>query len=746
MSESTIDSSTSPNSARKLPSPRRRNKVPTVMQMEAVECGAASLAMIMSYHGRHIPLQTLRDKCQVSRDGTTALQVAKVARSYGMTATGARKELHEIDQLRTPFIAFWSFYHFVVVEGWDAHWVHLNDPATGPRRVSWDEMDSCFTGVAIDFDTSPTFEKGGKKLSVWASLRKHLSPYKGALAFAALVGVFASIPGIAAAGFLSFFINAILGGNNSGVATGFIIAVLIALMAQIVLNWIQRRVMLDITTEFTTSLAAEMTWRVLRLPMRFFTQRQPGEISWRLQMPSMVSLLLAGPLPTAIVGLISIILYLFAMTVISPLAALCGLGIGLLNFAVLRSLARKQTDRQQLLMQEQGKLSAVASSGLSGIEFLKATGGEDEIFTRFAAQNARVVNVRQQTGARTQVMTTVPAFLGIIASALVLGVGGAQVIAGDLSIGSLVALQVLIAGFLAPFATLVQVGNSLLQFRATLPKIDDVLDQDPEIDGLRSHVQVRENNHEVNVTGGVPVGKLTGRIEFRDVVFGYSRGAAPLLKGLSFTVEPGHRIAFVGTSGAGKSTVSRLLCGLEQPWEGSILLDGVPRSDIPGSILSASLALVDQSIVLFQGTIRNNLTLWDNSIAADRVTAAAIDAHINDVIASRPGAYDAEIAEQGRNFSGGQAQRLEIARALAIDPTILVLDEATSALDAFTEIEIDNEIRSRGCTTVVIAHRLSTIRDADLILVLDKGRVVQSGSHDELLAETDGLYRGLVEN
>lgn len=727
--------------ARELPKSRKRSKVPTVMQMEAVECGAAALAMVMGFHGKHVPLQTLRDECQVSRDGTTALQLAKVARATGMTAKGARKDLHELDQLQTPFIAFWSFYHFVVVEGWDHNWVYLNDPATGPRRVSWDEMDSSFTGVALEIAPTESFERGGRKLSMLSSLRTHLGPFKGALGFTALVGVFATIPGIAAAGFLSFFINAVIGVNNSGVAVGFTLAVLIALFAQIVLNWIQRRVMLDITTEFTTGLAADMTWRILRLPMRFFTQRQPGEISWRLQMPSMVSMMLAGPLPSAVVGMISILLYLIAMSFISPLAALSGLVIGLLNLVVLQAMARRQVDRQQLLMQEQGKLSAVASSGLSGIEFLKATGGEDELFTRFGAQSARVVNVRQSTGASGQVMSTVPGFLGIIASALVLGIGGAQVIAGDLTIGGLVALQVLIAGFLAPFGMLVQVGNSLMQFRATLPKIDDVLEQEPEIDGLRTHIEVREGS-----SSAVTPQKLSGRIEFRDVVFGYSKGAPPLLRGLSFTVEPGHRIAFVGTSGAGKSTISRLLTGLERPWEGSILLDGVPREEIAGSVLSASLALVDQSIVLFRGSVRDNLTLWDQSIAADRVTAAAHDAHISDVISARPGAFEAEVAEYGRNFSGGQAQRLEIARALSIDPTILVLDEATSALDAHTEVEIDNEIRRRGCTTVIIAHRLSTIRDADLILVLDKGGVVQSGTHETLMEQTDGLYRKLVEH
>jgi NHLM bacteriocin system ABC transporter peptidase/ATP-binding protein len=728
---------------RRLPKDRRRSRVPTVIQMEAVECGAAALAMILAYHGRNVPLQTLRDACQVSRDGTTALQMAKVARGYGMNAKGASKDLHELDTLATPFIAYWSFYHFVVVEGWDRTWVYINDPAMGPRRVSWDEMDSCFTGIVIDFEPTSEFERGGKRRSLVESLRTHLGPYKRALAFATVVGIFATIPGIAAAGFLSFFINRVISAASTGIIVGFMAAVVLAIVAQATLGWIQRRTMLSITTDFTTSLAAEMTWRVLRLPTRFFTQRQPGEISWRLQMPAMVSMLLAGPLPSAITGLISIVLYFVAMLVLSPLAAAAALVIGVLNFAILRAMARRQTERQELLMQEEGKLSAVVASGLSAIEVVKATGAEQELFTRFGGQAARVVSVRQETAAANQVFATLPGFLNILASAAVLGIGGFQVLNGDLSLGGLVALQVLAAGFLAPFGLLVQVGNSLLQFRAVMPKIDDVLEQEPETDGLRSSVPAATASDPNEPTPAAA--KLQGRVEFRDVVFGYNPGGPPLLQGLSFTVEPGHRIAFVGTSGAGKSTVSRLLTGLERPWSGTILLDGVPRDEIPGAVLSSSLALVDQSILLFKGTVRDNLTLWDPSIQVGRATVAAQDAHIDDVIASRPEAYESAVDEGGRNFSGGQGQRLEIARALAMDPTILVLDEATSSLDALTEVRIDNELRRRGCTTLVIAHRLSTIRDADLILVLDKGAVVQSGTHDELL-QMDGLYRTLVES
>lgn len=713
---------------------RRRTRVPSVLQMEMLECGAACLGMVLGHFGQFVPLATLREESQVSRDGATALQIAKVARSRGLSAKGKRLELEELDSIATPFIAYWGFNHFVVVEGWNRRGVFLNDPATGPRTISWAQMDREFTGVAIEFGIGEGFEKSRKPPSVIRRLPRMLDGFRWPLVFAAILGLMYAIPGIATAGFMSFFINTILGQQQLGLAPIFLLGVAVAIVLQLGFGWLQASTLARTSVQFATSLAAELSWRILRLPMRYFTQRAAGEVAYRMNLPGALAAELSGPLPQALISVFSILLYFVAMAVISWWAALTALVIGLLNFLLLRLVSRKQREGQELLLQEQGKLMGEAASALANIEFIKSTGAEDESFNRFTAFQAKVINTRQSLQWLTTILSTVPDFLSLLASASVIAIGAFAVLNGTLGIGGLVALQILMAGFLAPFITFVQLGSSINGIGATLVKVDDVLDQEPSVTGIR----IVEPSAEIT-------SKLTGHVEFRDVTFGYSKGAPPLLKDLNFSVAPGHRIAFVGTSGAGKSTISKLLSGLEQPWSGSILLDGVPRDAIPETVVNASLALVDQSVVLFPGTVMENLTMWDPSIPVERAIAAARAATIHEVIASRPDGYDAIILEGARNFSGGQAQRIEIARALAVDPSILILDEATSALDAATEVAIDNAIRQRGCTTVVIAHRLSTIRDADLILVLDQGVVVQSGTHDELMQE-DGLYRTLVEH
>jgi NHLM bacteriocin system ABC transporter peptidase/ATP-binding protein len=706
--------------------------------MENLECGAASLAMMLGYFGRHVPLAVLRDECNVSRDGATAGQLARVAGGYGLTPHAFKTELGSLGKLPTPFIAYWGFNHFVVVEGWDRKHVFLNDPACGPRRVTWAQMDKDFTGVALTFDQSESFTPGGKRPSALAPLPRLLRGHIWPMVFAAIVGVFYAIPGVAAAGFLSFFINSILANQQTELIAPFFLALAVALVVVIGLGWIQAATLVQATASLSTSLAARLAWRMLRLPMRYFTQRSAGEIAWRLDLPDGMSQQLAGPLPAALVSVVSVVIYLVVMLLVCVPVALAALVVALLNIVALRATSRREREGQQAMLQDEGKMQGEVVSGLAAIEFVKATGSEDEVFNRFTGFHAMLLNKRQSLMTISNVLATVPGFLSIVASALAIGIGAFAVLRGSLSIGGLVSLQVLVAGFLAPFTSFVRLSSAMNAVTGDLTKIDDVLGQAPESSGVRTQPVGP-------AAPGAGTEKLAGHVEFRDIVFGYNRGAKPLLAGLSFVVQPGHRIAFVGTSGAGKSTVSRLLTGLERPWSGQVLLDGIPREDLDPAVLSASLALVDQSIVLFPGSIIDNLTLWDHSIDRDRVVSAARDAAIHDVIAARPGGYEAQVEEGARNFSGGQAQRIEIARALALDPTVLVLDEATSALDARTELDIDNAVRRRGCTTVVVAHRMSTIRDADLILVLDKGVVVQSGTHDELI-DLDGLYRALVQS
>ena len=436
-----------------------------------------------------------------------------------------------------------------------------------------------------------------------------------------------------------------------------------------------------------------------------------------------------------------------------------------LNLAALRWVARRRTDLNQRLLQERGRMMGAAMGGLQTIETMKATGGEADFFTRWAGHYAKVATAEQSLGRYTQLLAVVPPFLLAVSSALILGVGGLRIVDGVISIGMLLAFQVLMNSFLQPVSQMVSLGSTLQEVGGDLDRLDDVLNHDPapellpapsretpvatkgldEVRGAGPGVAHGSGTAETVGASDPVVGKLSGRLVLDAVTFGYSPLEAPLLDGFCLSLEPGMRVALVGGSGSGKSTVARLVSGLVEPWSGTVCFDGRPAAELPRSLRVSSCSFVDQQITLFEGTIRDNLTLWDATIPEPDVVRAARDACIHDAITARPGGYDAPIEEGGRNFSGGQRQRLEIARALASNPTLLVLDEATSALDPTTEQRIDDNLRRRGCTCLIVAHRLSTIRDCDEILVLDHGTVAQRGTHPELLA-AGGLYAELIES
>lgn len=725
-----------------LPARRRRTIVPTVIQMEAVECGAAALAMILAHFGRWVPLRTLREQCMVGRDGANALQVAKVARTYGLTAKGVRKEVHELSDLATPFVAFWGFNHFVVVEGWDSKGMWLNDPAVGHRRAEWDEVDRSFTGIAITFSPKPEFERKGSRPSVTAALRSHIAGTWSAVIYCVVLGIILSVPAIAGAIALALFVNRFLIYHEPRLLLALFTALALCLAAQFSLGWMQRKMLTRISIAVSVTLTTRLVWHLLRLPTRFYSQRFPAEIAWRLSLTTQIAALLAGPLPQTLISLVTVACYFAAIALIDISVAAATAVFAALNVVALIAVSRRRREGNQLAMQFSGKLFATATAGLQNIETIKASGAEPDLFARFTGQHAQLVTARQRVGGPSQLLAALPGFLSLLAITAAIGLGGYAVLSGELSVGSLLALQLLVAGAIAPFSSLVALGSAMQDVGSALAKVDDVLDTEPDAEPAAAAQRPALVSAR---TAPAPHRKLHGSIEFRDVVFGYNRNQPPLLRGLSFTVPAGTRLAIVGTSGAGKSTVSKLLTGLEQPWSGQILLDGVAREDLDPGVITASLALVDQNIFLFTGTVTDNISLWDPSISPEKIVAAARDAEIHATIAARTAGYDSSISNGGRNFSGGEAQRIEIARALAADPTMLVLDEATSALDASTEVRIDRNIRRRGCTTVVVAHRLSTIRDSEHILVLDKGRVVQSGTHDQLMAE-GGLYQRLIES
>jgi NHLM bacteriocin system ABC transporter peptidase/ATP-binding protein len=701
--------------------------------MEAVECGAAALAIVLGYHGRHVSLEELRLACGISRDGSKAGNLVKAARQYGLIAKGFKKEPASLGALPLPLVVFWEFNHFLVVEGFGPNRVYLNDPACGPRVVTVEEFDRSFTGVVLTFEPGPDFAPSGERPSLLASLKRRLAGSEAGLAYVVLAGLALIVPGLLIPVFSQVFVDYYLVGGLDSWIGPLLIGMGLTAFLRGALAWAQQHFLLRLETKFALDTASRFVWHVLRLPIVFFSQRYGGEIAARASLNDRVAQLLSGQLATTLVSLALAVFFAILMFQYDPALTLVSVLIAVLNLAGLRLVARRRADVNQALLQRRGKLLGATMGGLQIIETLKAGGSESDFFARWAGLQANVMNAEQQLGLASQVLAVAPPFLGALNTLLILTLGGLRVMDGSLSMGQLVAFQSLAASFMAPINQFVELGGALQEAQGDLRRLDDVLryPRDPQTDPSAAPDQ--------------PADKLSGRLELRNVTFGYSRLEPPLIQDFSLTLAPGARVALVGSSGSGKSTVAKLVAGLYEPWSGDILFDGLLRSQIPRSVLNHSVAMVDQDIFLFEGSVRDNLTLWDAALPEAVLTQAARDAAIHEEISARAAGYDYWVQEGGRNYSGGQRQRLEIARALANRPTILVLDEATSALDAHTEKRVDDSLRRRGCTCLIVAHRLSTIRDCDEIIVLERGRVVQRGSHSDLARDRSGPYARLIE-
>ncbi|HET7460165.1 MAG TPA: NHLP family bacteriocin export ABC transporter peptidase/permease/ATPase subunit [Longimicrobium sp.] len=713
----------------------RRVRVPTILQMEAVECGAATLAMVLAHHGRHVPLEELRVECGVSRDGSKASNMVKAARRYGLEARGVRKEPAQLRGLQLPMIVHWNFSHFVVLEGFRNGRACLNDPATGPRQVSEEEFDQAFTGVALLFEKGPGFAPGGERRGLMGSLAPRLAGSAAGLLFVVLAGLALVIPGMVGPAYSRVFIDDVLIRGLSTWLRPLLIVMGCTALLQGVLTWLQQHYLLRLETRVALSTSSRFLWHVLRLPVGFFAQRYAGEVSNRVSINDRVARLLSGELATTAVNLVMIAFYAVLMLQYDVVLTVIGVATAGLNLAVLRFTARRRAELSQRVQQDRGKMMGVAMGGLQTLETLKATGSEADFFARWSGHQAKVLNASQHLALTTQVLSAAPPLFLAINTALVLGVGGLRVMDGHLSMGMLMAFQALMLSFVNPVNRLVTLGGTLQEVKADLARLDDVLRAEPDPQGAAAAVAVPDGD-------GAPA-RLEGELELRDVSFGYNPLDPPLVDGLSLRLRPGARVALVGPSGCGKSTIARLVAGLYPVRGGEILFDGRPRAQVPPEVLAGSVAVVDQDVFLFEGTVRDNLAMWDDTVADAALVQAARDACIHEEVAARLGGYHGRVEEGGRNFSGGQRQRLEIARALVGSPSVLVLDEATSALDAATEKAIDDHLRRRGCTCLIVAHRLSTIRDCDEILVLDRGKVVQRGTHDEM-AHADGPYRDLI--
>ncbi|NEO92197.1 MAG: NHLP family bacteriocin export ABC transporter peptidase/permease/ATPase subunit [Moorea sp. SIO3G5] len=721
-----------------------RVRTPTILQMEAVECGAASLAIILGYYNRIVPLAELRIECGVSRDGSKASNVILAARRYGMVADGFKAEhLEQLQELSPPYIVFWQFNHFLVVEGFSKHWVFLNDPATGPRRISWEEFDEGFTGIVLVMEPGPDFNKGGRKPSVILGLIDRLQGSVGAILYCILAGFLLVLPGLAIPVFSQVFVDEILVENRTEWLRPLILGMIITTGFQGILTLLRLRYLRKLRIKLAVGMSTRFLWHILRLPVRFYAQRYAGEISNRASLNNKVGQVLSGQLATTVIDTVMILFYAVVMFAYDGVLTLIGICFSAINGLALQWVARQRVDANMRLVQDWGKAAGVSIAALQSMETLKASALESDFFSRWSGYYAKAAIAQQELDVTNQMLGVLPILLSSLTSMLILVVGGWRVMDGNLSIGMLVAFQSLMISFQQPVNTLVDFGSTLQELEGDLNRLDDVLGN-----SLDSEVE-REGERERGRWGDGEksdlIQNLKGYVELRHVTFGYSHVDPPLIENFSLSLQPGQRVALVGASGSGKSTLAKLICGLYQPWEGEILLDGTPRREIPREVLASSLSLVEQDIFLFGGTVRDNLTLWNATVTDQQLVQACQDAVIHEAVMAIPGGYDGELLEGGVNLSGGQRQRLEIARALVKNPAILVMDEATSALDAQTEQMIVSNLRTRQCSCILVAHRLSTIRDCDEIIVLEGGKVVQRGTHEELWEE-GGVYQRLIRS
>ncbi len=699
--------------------------------MENVECGAAALGIILSYFGRIVPLAELRVACGISRDGSKASNIVRAARHYGLNARGFKKEIDELGDVAYPFVVFWDFNHFLVVEGCRRGRVYLNDPATGPRTASIDEFDEGYTGVVLVMTPSGQFRKSGKKPSIVPAVWRRLSGSFSGIFACSIAALFMVIPTLAAAGLTQAFIdNAIVRGMHDW-ARPIVIGLAAAAVLKALVMHVELRILRQIRLKLATVMTSRFVWHLLRLPASYYAQRYSGEIASRIALNDAVADFLSGRLATTGTDLLISVVYALVMFHFDRPLTLLAIVFAAFNFASLRWISASRKDLNARLAHHAGRCYAVAVSGLKSIRTLKASALESDFFSRWAGHYAKTAGVRQEFAAASQYLSVLPRFFSFMMSAAIITFGGLRVMDGQLTIGMLVAFQTLATSFLAPVHNLMQLGEQLQDLHSDVTRLDDVLDN-PTDTGLA-----------LNPAGHTELLRLQGHVELRNVTFGYNPAAPPLISDLSLSIKPGERVALVGSSGSGKSTIGKLICGVLQPSQGEILFDGRPRKTIARPVLTTSLAAVDQDIILFGASVRDNLTLWDSTIPQAQLIEACGDALIHDVVANLPQGYETQLTEQAGNLSGGQRQRLEIARALAADPAILVLDEATSALDAETERLIDGYLKRRRCSCVIVSHRLSTIRDADEILVLDGGKVVQRGKHADLI-RAGGAYSRLL--
>ena len=708
-------------------------KVPVVMQMEALECGAASLAMICAYYNKWIPLEQIRVDCGVSRDGANAKNLLVAARSYGFTAKGYRYEPDDLKKNgKFPCIIHWNFNHFVVLDGFKGKKAVINDPAKGNYTVSMETFDKSFTGICLMFEPNENFVPSGKRKSVLSFAVKRLNGAKIAVVFVVFTTLISALIGVITPAFSRIFMDRLLTHESPDWFYPFLIALSAMSALQLVISALETYYSNRINGKLATIGSSTFMWKVLHLPMEFFSQRLAGDIQGRQGSNAGIANSVVNTFAPLALNAIMMVFYLVVMIRYSWILTLVGLSSLVINAWMSRIISQKRINITRVSMRDAGKLAGATVAGVEMIETIKASGAENGFFERWAGYQASVNAQKVKYAKINQYLGMIPSVVSTITGIVVLTLGVWFAMEGTFTVGMIMAFQGVLSSFSAPATTFISAGQTIQEMRTQMERVEDVM-------------EYRENDCYKTEVKEESFAKLKGNIELKNITFGYSRLSDPVIKDFSLNIKPGQRVALVGTSGCGKSTISKLVSGLYQPWSGEILYDGKHLSEIDRDVFTGSLAVVDQEITLFEGTIAENIKMWDTSIEDFEMILAARDAQLHEEIMRRDGGYNYRIAEGGTDFSGGQRQRLEIARVLAQDPSIIILDEATSALDAKTEYDLVKAVKDRGITCIVVAHRLSTIRDCDEIIVLDHGVTVERGTHEELYAK-GGKYTQLVSN
>lgn len=715
-----------------------RVKTPTVIQMEAIECGAACLGIIFAYYKKYLTLEELRVSCGVSRDGVSALSILKAAEKYGLACEGHSVELEELYDMPLPLIAYWNFDHFVVIEGFSKKHVYINDPAVGPLRISYEELDNSFTGLVLLFEPTPQFQKSGSPPSIVKLLLDRLKDYKTPLGFAVLAGIAIIMPRLALPAFTQIFIDNILIRGIYTWSSWFLFSMGLAICLLVLFYYLQKVILSRLMLKISIDYSSHFLWHIMLLPLSFYNQRYSGEVASRINLNDNIAQVLTKKLTVLVIDVISSVVFGILMFYYDPFLAMFGILMTAANLALLKYLYRTWIDAYAFYQKSIGKSHAYSISSLQSIETIKATSLENKLFSRWVGYYTKTINAYQQISKKEVVSGIVPIFFENLTTILILGFGSWRVINGHLTVGMLIGFKILMQYFMSPVVRLVNSLQTIQLLTVDCNRIDDVL-----LNPIDKHLQQeKDNNRKLNQYAECP--KLKGFLEFRHVVFGFNPLADAVLKDINFSLYPGKTLALVGPSGSGKSTIAKIIGGLAYPWEGEVLLDQTPRSQLPRDVITNSITIVEQEPFLYAASIKENLTCFESISDPNDLIRAAKDAGIHDMIVSRPGGYDSFLESDGANLSGGQRQQFEIARALIRQPSILVLDEATSAVDSDTEKLVFANLRRRGCAMIIIAHRLSTIRFCNEIIVLDKGVIIERGTHEELMAKK-GFYKNLNE-